>query len=565
MKKNYIYIFIVAILLPLSACSDFLEIQPKDRVDQESFYKTETDCNLALNSMYDKLQLSGTYNNPEWNVIPTDVVKSATWNSQGLGDYNILPNHKSILIIWSDHFRAINEANIVINYTPNADFSDEKERQRIIYEAKFVRSLMYFNLVRFYGNIPWIDKPTTYDSDLLPAQLPDSVIYNHIISDLDSCRLYLKHKGEIDPGHATVEAAEAILASIYITRASMEKYRRNNGVGNAKSMAYYQQAAYYCEQVLNSGKFSLVRYYPDVFTPKNKNNNEIIFSVQFASGKGTEGSKVGSNMGINGEVGIGGAYGNYESTQYYQKIFAEDDSIRRRWNTVRASIMREKDVDPAYIFKYKTTIDFVLRIPGETGALLQWKEGADYRAMAMGKFRRWPVQAKDYSFEDWNCNWPVIRLAEIYMFYAEALVEINGKLDTEKKAEFYINELRKRARTSIVGGVHLNQYPREYIYNVTSMPDLDFNGWSGKLILDFLKKESARELGGELQRWFDLVRWNDLVKTIRDLGTSYNSQGRKLEGDNWGDKNIKDYHMLLPIPTSEILANPNLKQNVGYY
>lgn len=564
MKAIKIFI-LTGLIVGFISCESFLDIKPKDRIDYSTFYKNENDCRLALNSVYDKLQLSGTYNNPEWNVIATDVLKSATWNSQGLGDYNILPNHRSLLTIWSDHYRAINEANIVIHYAPKASFADENERKRIISEAKFIRSLMYFNLVRFFGNIPWIDTPTEPHSDLLPFQQPDTIIYQRITADLDSCRLYLKRHGEIDAGHATVEAAEAVLASIFITRASYEKYRNNTGIRTPKALGFYQQAAYYCEQVINSGKFSLVKYYPDVFVPKNKNNKEVIFSVQFTSGKGTEGSMVGINMGINGEVGVGGAYGNYECTQYYKKIFSEDDSVRLKWNTLRGTVIRAKEVDDTYVTKYKSTIDLILRLPGEEGLLLQWKDAADYRPMALGKFRRWPVQAKDYSFNDWDCNWPVIRLAEIYLVYAEALVEINNGLDPGRKVEFYVNELRKRARTSIVGGVHRNQYPREYIENPTSLPAIDFNGWSGRLILDFLKKESARELGGELQRWFDLVRWNDLIKIIRELGTAYNSQGRKLEGDNWGDKNIKDHNMLLPIPTSEILANPNLKQNPGYY
>lgn len=563
MIKNTIVSAIIIILF--NSCSDFLNIEPKDKIDYTLFYKTQKDCELALNSVYDKLQLSGTYNNPEVNVLATDVVKSATWNDQGLGDYNILPNHRSILTIWADHYRAINEANIVINYAPLASFSQESERKRIIHEAKFIRSLMYYNLVRLFGNIPWIDKPTEYNSELTSSQAPDSVIYNNVISDLDSCTVYLKHQGEIEAGHATIEAANAILASIFITRGSMEKYRKNNGAKTIKSTQYYEKASYYCDQVINSNKFSLVKYYPDIFLAQNKNNTELVFSVQFASGKGSEGSRVGQNMGLSGEVAIGGTYGNYTSTQYYAKIFSEDDSVRSKWNTVRAVVMRSEDINQAFITKYKNIIDFVLRLPGEKGALLQYKETADYSSRSMGKFRRWPVNSNEYSFVDGNLNWPVIRLAEIYLIKAEALVEIHGKVDPDKKVEFYINELRKRTRTSIAGGVHANMYPREYIYNATAMADIDFSGWSGSLILDYIKKESARELGGELQRWYDLVRWNDLVKTIRDLGTSFNSQGRKLEGDNWGDKNIKDYHMLLPIPTSEILANPKLKQNQGYY
>src|SRR5690606_7898618 len=105
--------------------------------------------------------------------------------------------------------------------------------------------------------------------------------YNGIIEDLKFAVDHVAPKGGMGSydGHATKESAEALLAKVYLTRGSMEV---RDGKGNGK--AHFTEAVRYSDNVIKSGKYVLNRYFPDVFIKENKNNDEIIFDVQFKRG-----------------------------------------------------------------------------------------------------------------------------------------------------------------------------------------------------------------------------------------------------------------------------------------
>jgi hypothetical protein len=184
-------------------------------------------------------------------------------------------------------------------------------------------------------------------------------------------------------------------------------------------------------------------------------------------------------------------------------------------------------------------------------------------------------------------NWPIFRYAEVLLIYAEALNEINGPT---QEAINVLNMLRSRARNTNIGGIHRDILPRQL--NLQSSTGLVNLTLSNPLVStttafrNYIFLERSRELSQEGKRWFDLVRWGTLKSTLHGLNAKYtakisdprpvevpaitNTQWTKYWNgaiDEWNliTGSLQDFHMLLPIPTSERMANSSIgPNNPGY-
>ena len=558
------YTFIFIILFSLVSCEKFLDVPPKNEVEVNNFYKTPEDSELALTAVYNSLQERGTYNDSYMFYFCNDVTKPASWDQSGFVNYKIFADNSIVEDIWQDHYKGINEANTVIYYTGLLDEEDFSSpgKQQIINEARFIRTLLYFNLVRIYKDVPKITTPTLESSEIEVSQYPEDLMYQFLLAEVDTCIKYLDYKVALPTGTASKEAAMALAADINMTWGSRLKYLKNDltlvSPAPEEAVPYFQRALSLSDSIINSGTFELVPYYPDVFTAHNRNNREIIFDVQFLSKQGDEGSKGGNNVGLTGPNNLGGSGGSITSTRTYNDgIFTVgSDSVRSAWNTVICDLVDRELFQPNNQYPQQMSQEII--IPGEQAMLVIWKKTISWKQARIGKWRNWPIRSSDYVFGDTDMNWPIYRLGEMLLLYIEAYYELNGTFDAVCYER--MNMLRRRASRTIEGGVHYNQLPRKYRFN----PEMTKEFAPGTLTMQIVRTERAKELGGELKRWFDLVRWGILQKTIKDLGAKINNEGLPLEGGNWGD-DIQDYHNFMPIPHSEILANKNLIQNEGYY
>ncbi|MCF6332016.1 MAG: RagB/SusD family nutrient uptake outer membrane protein [Draconibacterium sp.] len=535
MKKRIIYISIALVFIGLVSCQDFLSEVPKTQASPENFYKTEGQAETAVIGVYNALQRDGVYGRRQY-FITTDIVRTAPWNTQGgMGTYSMsADNTQVVLRIWGDHYKGINDANAAIAHIPNIEM-DEERKNTLIAEAKFIRSLLYFNLVRYFGDIPYLDSETSSLEGLEVERTPAETIYNNIITDLEFGIANLNEKDKTVAGRVTVGAAKTLLSKVYLTRASMSQ---RDGTGDAQSD--FQNAAQLAKEVIQTGEYFLNDYFPDAFIVENKNSDEIIFDVQFKRGGLGEGNLIGMDMGLMGPKQYGGSWGNVHSTEYYSTIYEPTDKVRRDWTTPHIRV-----VGPGKIKKYPVN--------------------ASWQPWKIGKFRRYPVRSSDFVWDDWDIHWPVFRYSEILLIYAEALNEVNN--GPTQEVFDALNQLRTRARNVNTGDIHDDIYPRNLTYDETILPDIssiDYPDYAS--IKQYIFFERARELGGEAKRWFDLVRWGKLVEQIKFL-KDYVPPGRKRpEGKNWNitADNIKDFHMLMPIPGAEIQSNQLLTQNPGY-
>ncbi len=538
MKTILNKILIFSLIFTTFSCENYLDEVPKSFASPSNFYKNSTDANAAVIAAYDTMQDFSFYFHALW--ITTDVTKVAPFRTQGgMANYTFNgDNVEFVQNIWEGAYRGINTANSAINNVPRVDMN-ETEKARLIAEATYIRAIYYFRLVRLFANVPLLLTETSSlaQEELEVEQATTEQVYEQIIKDLNFCIANLPLRGKTETGRATQGAAQTALSKVYLTMGSMEK---RDGLGSGSG--HFTQAANLAQDVINSGLYNLVPYYPDAFLPTNKNNNEIIFDVAFTSEPVDDNpGSVGQNMGLMGNSSFGGSFPNVQATQFYHTMFDDTDLVRRQWSAPHHRVVG----------------------PGNLRTNFPEMNGQPWK---IGKFRAFPVKDPNYNPDFRPTHWPVFRYAEVLLIRAEALVEINNGPNAE--VFMLLNQLRERARNRNEGEIEVWEdiLPRNLYADDTILPDIsaaDYPDYTA--IMDYIMDERAIELGGEFKRWFDLVRWGTLIERLELLGTVIPEPRTAIESD-WEEimGNISSRHFLMPIPNADIRANPKLKQNPGY-
>jgi hypothetical protein len=248
--KLYAIAVIVAALSG-SGCASFLEETPADRLVVDNFYSSRKDAEAAVNAAYQ--QLGSLYNRLMYNVaeLPTDVMKNGLgMPNTYLQDLEYLRFNASntfIADMWSNSYAGIMKANAAINNIPRITM-DVDVQERLIAEAKFLRALYYFNLVRFFGDVPLVTKLESI-SDATGPRIPAEQVYEQIIGDLSDAESVLPVRSEYastDEGRATKGAAKILLGKVYVTKGdfSAAKSKLAEVVENETAYGYGLHADY---------------------------------------------------------------------------------------------------------------------------------------------------------------------------------------------------------------------------------------------------------------------------------------------------------------------------------
>ena len=591
------YNYIIILVLTVSGCTDFLVENPKSYTVGD--FKNERDATLSINGIYTLLRdddVVGSTIKP----VPTDLYKRATWSyNEGLGDYSYGADNNFFLLIWQKHYNIINACNnAIVRIEANKDSIPNSDRY--IAQAKGVRAFLYFDLVRWFGDVPLVLTPT-FEYNKANAEVtraPQADVFNQIISDFTFCTTNSVSKGTVNSGYQygsmTREAAHGFLAKVYLWMASVGERDNSTALGNPADN--YQLALTHAKAVIDSKKFSLASFYPDLFTISTESTaqQEVLFCVQALRGDRTS-SSTGMNFGIVGSTNAGGSYGTNISTNYHRMIYEPSDSIRRLWNCPRATI-NALGILSSFDYDYYLTTDTFHVLTRKT----EKTNGLTY---SIGKFRRYPIaDPATYGIQD-GMDEPLLRYADVLLIYAEAYNEVNkspgayaasmGKDFTgnsSMSAYDAVNIVRKRARTFNNGLVHQNAVPRAINLSKTDLVNSCVPDWKPgfygtiydgttsvyenrlyssdyQAFREEILWERGRELVAESNdRWCDLVRRNKLVTQIRALRFTINPFITKNENLSALDapENIKPYMMVFPIPQGEIDVNRKLTQNPNY-
>ena len=223
MKK---YLFILTTLL-LGGCEGQLDLAPVTNLTDATFYKNAEDAKAAIGACYAHLT-SNVYGADGLMFIDLATSDDAVPFLTGVADrpalwrYDINPTN-TFINHWGNGFSGVNKSNTVITRVAGIDM-DVALRTRYIAEAKFMRALNYFNLVRLYGPVPLITSESTSLKGLEVERAPVEEIYKLIEEDLLEAEAVLPASyPAADIARATRGAAKGLLAKVYMTRAGADR------------------------------------------------------------------------------------------------------------------------------------------------------------------------------------------------------------------------------------------------------------------------------------------------------------------------------------------------------
>jgi hypothetical protein len=285
MKK--IFLPFIAVVFLLLSCKKELNQQPISQASVETFYKTPFDFIQGTNAVYNDLR---TYPDRQLNLSETRSDNLYAVSEGGVRDWDPINNFSSTISnnpyvqeAWATNYNGIARANIVLDQLQKngSVVTDATLKARLEGEARFLRALFYFDLVRYFGKVPLIDHPVSASEALNIPRSPVSDVYNLIISDLQFAgdNLPEAYSGT-DVGRATKYAAKGLLALVYMTRSGPTYDIEGPGLG----LNEWNQAASLLDEIINSNKYGFLSDYPSIFSYSNEHNKEVIFDVQYISG-----------------------------------------------------------------------------------------------------------------------------------------------------------------------------------------------------------------------------------------------------------------------------------------
>jgi hypothetical protein len=399
--------------LSLAGCDKFLEPNPTDVLAPENFYRSGADAVSAVNSVYSQAQWVHFWIWYESDVSTDDILATSNFGADGhqLASYTFDPTLWSINDMWSNAYITINHANIVLDRVPPIAM-DVAERNRVLGEAHYLRALTYFELVRFFGDVPLIQHEAKSVADAQIPRSPAAEVYALIVSDLTTAMTDLppSYSGP-DLGRATSGAATSLLAKVYLNQND------------------YNNAAKYAGQVMASGRYSLnARWLNNFAIADEFVSPESIFEINYGAPEQTAGvvGSVQSLFSLPSGFPGGDAYGLMLVNPQLVALYASND---QRGNG--ATYMTSPYTDAS-------------------GRTATW--GVPNGAA----FHKWldETNSKDMTARSWQQmpnNWIIQRYADVLLIYAEAVN--SGGTATAGTAAAALNLVRARAGISTVTGL----------------------------------------------------------------------------------------------------------------
>ena len=311
MKRILIILLTICVA---SACSDdFTDLAPISNRNEADFFNNEGDFVVSLNASYAGLQDNGVYGRAYWTMFEmrgdnTDQGPDATGLARVFTEINAFtedPLNEQIDAAWSGSYRVIANCNVILDRIGSADI-EEGLRNRIIGEALFLRSLMYYHLAIAFGNIPLQLTPFVPGDDL--EQVDAATIYAQLVTDLETAEsnLPISYPAS-DVGRATRGAAATLLAKVLLT------------------IGQNAQAETVLRRIIDQYGYQLLPNYADLWGADNENNVESIFEVQFISGGIGQGSAYTNDFSPSAILQTGQGFGRNRPTAVMQNAYVAGD------------------------------------------------------------------------------------------------------------------------------------------------------------------------------------------------------------------------------------------------
>ena len=501
-------LLVLAIMVMSSCKDDFLQLKPRGTELETNFYRNEEEIFQGLVATYDVLGWQGT---DGWtmqlgllNAASDDCYAGGSDASDqpnwvAWDNFSLNPLLGPQMGLWRKNFTGIYRSNLLLQKIDEIRGDlDQAFVARTEAELLFLRAWFYFDLVRLFGNVPLFDEPVSVDDIFSVQQASPAEIYSFIEQDLKASLASPNLPETVPPnelGRVTKDVVKTVMGKVIL-------FQNNDG--------RMGEAATYFQDVINSGNYSLMPNYGDIFLRQNEWGPESVFEIQFSDNRPGDWGCCFASGPVNNST-----EGNY-SVQFFGMRDYAGPLYSAGWSfcPVSTELVEFMKNDPRF---QHTVIN---------GLALQQTAGASYTPAYQNTdyfIKKYAPYANNIATDgvtalEWADNERVIRYADVLLLAAEAYARSGDNTNGRK----YLNQVRQR--------VSLQPYT---------------GAVNGQALIDAIMRERRMELATEGHRFWDLVRTGKAAELLPNFQTGK--------------------HEYLPIPQQEIdLAQGALFQNQGY-
>ncbi|PXY39213.1 RagB/SusD family nutrient uptake outer membrane protein [Flavobacterium cheongpyeongense] len=591
--KNIVTTLVLSSVLLFTSCqSDYLDLDPLDAQTEASYFKTPADFKAASNDFYNKMvSWRGVDGSNIYNFMDFGTDLTSLSQDEGRGN-TIAPVSD---IYWRNPYKYIRANNILLNAA--AQYQGNKtDIAQYVAAAKFFRAWHHFFLLKRYGGVPVVTTVVDVNDGVLYGKRNSRYeVMNQIITDLNEAIPDLPLEQNIaasDKGHLSKWAAKAFKARVLLYEATWEKYVGtttdgdgvSNGAGTtgnaSNTQAYLEEVIELTKDVMSNGGYELWNHNAEL----NNFSMYYLFNLEDA-GSNPAGLDKSTNKEfilynkydfslLTGNTNLSHTVGSrLAPSRKFMDMFLCSDGLPVDKSPLFQGYVKVGDEYRNRDYRLTSYfVDLATDAIPVSGAIKLFGPGGDsgsgyanrkFRAYNYGTYRAANTESADY---------PQIRLAEVYLMYAEALYELNGTI-TDGQLNESINLIRQRA----------------------GLPALTntFVTTNNLNMLDEIRRERAVELFGENTRYDDLKRWGVAEQILNEPILGSVIQATDYEGninlykptaypygelsvatgkgnlkalllDPTDNRNFQRKHYLFPLPTSQLQMNTKLLQNPGY-
>lgn len=529
MKLNKIILAaLAATLLMISSCEDFLDIQPNDRLTLDNYFTSNLELKAATAPLYSKVWFD--FNDKFYYALGDGRSNNlfAPYSDYIYPFTNFTETSLTgpLVLAWSSLYNVVGQSNNTINNIQKFSTNvTEEEKNEAIAEARFMRGTAYWYLASLWGDVILIEDNTPLVDNPIVNTNPRNDVFEFAIRDLEFAAKHLPDK-TTQKGRLSKWSAYGMLSRVYLSYAGLKDISdRNGGVRNTQYLDLARKAA---QVVCEESGLELNEDYAGLFELSGNNNPESLFALQWVGGS-TEYGIINSQQAYfawDSEItGDDAAWGYF--------TFASWDMIRE-YNS--KDTLRRNATFATYGVKYPD----INKAAG--GILYDKTDRCNVKKGVVGstKDTEGVVQRMNSGL---TTN--MLRLAEVYLIYAEAILGNNVSTNDPLALE-YFNKVRKRA----------------------GMPELN------SITYNDIRYERRIELAMEGQYWYDLVRRSyyrqqEVLNYVNDtqmrsVEYEYDTGSKKyIEGDTNTAQQVAvatAKTFLLPYPESELIQNPLLRE-----
>lgn len=546
MRNKYFLVSALSVLFVMMGCEkDFLERPPKDSLVDANFFKTDGQILSGTGLLYNKVWFDynkfGTFNLVDYR----GGTAYSTWNNRDNVEFRTTAGTVQNGEAWSSLFNVVGQANTLIQNVNRYAGEEVSEaiKQHAIAEARFMRATAYSFLVMNWGPVPIIENNQTLLSDTTIARNTVESVWEFITRDYLFAAEHLPDS-PIMEGRITRWSAEGMLARTYLTRAGV------GGSPGGRNQEYLNKAMEYAERVITMSGRSLLDNYADLFLFPYDNKEESLFELQWVFNPGDYGTEnaMPAQIAYSSVIGNGDGWGNDKAATWWvlslydglmENGYTADERLHATYmlpgarypEITMTATVDDKEVEQELVLPYVVREDSI-----------NW---AHIKKYITGKAIDVGGQAAS---QEYGHNTYMLRLAEMYLIYAEAAIGNSGSTSDGKALE-YFNEVHTRAGLS----------PHK-----------------GLLTWDDVFNERIIEFAFEAMSWYDLVRLyyydpSKAFETIsdQDRGEYHIEPNQKVDATSWKFKKIGNNsrtfpananNFTLPLPATEVSQAPNLRK-----